>query len=315
MHRFLRPIGALAASLTVAATTGLGPVAAQEIDSAFSDTLVHDLGYPEVTVTVSPEGVEAPAELPAGPHVVTFEVADEFIGYLNIVQMPEGLSDEERQRQMFAAGVEDLPQPGWTYFGGTNTPDVGQTATFITDLQPGEYEWAASTYVPEQELEEGEAFDEEFHFAPLDVVEAPDGETTPSSGAEPVAAVELEMTDDLRYLVSPDPVPAGPQIWKLANTGQHHAHHVVMMRVPEGTTAEQIGGEFTSLMSGTPPAGEPLVAQFTWVGYAALQSGGTTTWAEFDLEPATYAVICFIVDQATGQPHLANGMVTVFEVA
>ena len=68
-------------------------------------------------------------------------------------------------------------------------------------------------------------------------------------------------------------------------------------------------------MSGTPPAGEPLMAQFTWVGYAALQSGGTTTWAEFDLEPATYTVICFILDPATGQPHLANGMVTVFEVA
>jgi hypothetical protein len=123
------------------------------------------------------------------------------------------------------------------------------------------------------------------------------------------------MTDDLRYLVSPGRVPAGPQLWSIANTGQHHPHHVVMFRVPDGTTAEQIGNEFTSLMSGTPPAGEPLMAQFTWVGYAALQSGGTTTWAEFDLEQATYAVACFIIDQATGQPHLANGMVTVFEVA
>jgi hypothetical protein len=314
MHRFLRPFGALAAFLAVSAA-GLGPVAAQEIDSAFSDTLVHDLGYPEVTVAVSPDGVAAPAELPAGPHVVTFEVAGDLIGYLNIVRMPAGLSDEERQRQMFAAGVEDLPQPGWTYFGGTNTPDVGETATFIADLEPGEYEWAASTYVPEQELAEGEAFEEEFHFAPLAVVEAADGEATPAADAEPTATVELEMTDDLRYLVSPERVPAGPQLWRIANTGQHHAHHVVMFRVPNGTTAEQISGEFTSLMSGTPPAGEPLMAQFTWVGYAALQSGGTTTWAEFDLEQATYAVACFIIDQATGQPHLANGMVTVFEVA
>jgi hypothetical protein len=195
--------------------------------------------------------------LPAGPHVVTFEVAGEFIGYLNIVRMPAGLSDEERQRQMFAAGVEDLPQPVWTYFGGTNTPDVGETATFIADLEPGEYEWAASTYVPEQELAEGEAFEEEFHFAPLAVVEAADGEATPAADAEPAATVELEMTDDLRYLVSPERVPAGPQLWRIANTGQHHAHHVVMFRVPNGTTAEQISGEFTSLMSGTPPAGEP----------------------------------------------------------
>ncbi len=47
----------------------------------------------------------------------------------------------------------------------------------------------------------------------------------------------------------------------------------------------------------------------------AHQSGGRTTRAEFDLAPATYAVVCFILDPATGQPHLANGIVTVFEVA
>jgi hypothetical protein len=46
--------------------------------------------------------------------------------------------------------------------------------------------------------------------------------------------------------------------------------------------------EFAAKMTGTPPAGEPLMAQFIWVGYAALQSGGQTTWAEFDLKPATY---------------------------
>jgi hypothetical protein len=70
-----------------------------------------------------------------------------------------------------------------------------------------------------------------------------------------------------------------------------------MMRVPDGVTAEQISGEFTSLMSGTPPPASRW-RPVTWVGYAALQSGGTTTWAEFDLEPATYAVICFILDPA-----------------
>jgi hypothetical protein len=57
------------------------------------------------------------------------------------------------------------------------------------------------------------------------------------------------------------------------------------------------------MMSGTPPAGEPLMAQVAWVGYAALQSGGQTTWAEFDLDPAT------------GRPHVLDGMATVFAVA
>jgi hypothetical protein len=50
------------------------------------------------------------------------------------------------------------------------------------------------------------------------------------------------------------------------------------------------------------------------VGYAALQSGGYTTWQEFDLEPGTYAITCFIIDPATGVPHLLDGMVTTFVV-
>jgi hypothetical protein len=128
------------------------------------------------------------------------------------------------------------------------------------------------------------------------------------------AGIVLEMTDDLEYIVTPDTVPAGPQIWEFSNTGMHSAHHVVMFRVPDGTTSEQIVTEFSAMMSGTPPAGEPLMAQIAWVGYAALQSGGQTTWAEFNLDPATYAVICFIIDPVTGRPHVLDGMATVFGV-
>ncbi len=50
-----------------------------------------------------------------------------------------------------------------------------------------------------------------------------------------------------------------------------------MMRVSGGTTADQIVGEFSAAMGGAPPAGDSVIAQATWVGYAALQSGGQTT--------------------------------------
>lgn len=69
------------------------------------------------------------------------------------------------------------------------------------------------------------------------------------------------------------------------------------------------------MTAGTPMPGEPLCAQFVWTGYVALQSSGQTTWAELDLEPATYAVVCFIIDPATGGPHALNGMGTVVTVA
>jgi hypothetical protein len=293
--------------MTLAVTPGLASAQA-EIDPAFSDTLIRGLGYPEVTVEVGPEGVTAPAQLPAGLHLITLVAEEGLVGYVDIMQPPPGLSEEEATQLALDAAANDLIQPDWVYLGGTNTPNPGENASFVIDFPPGEFQWAASSY------SEGGA-DEIMHLSPLTVMAAGATPTTVETAAAPDAGVVLEMTDDLEYIVTPDPVPAGPQIWEFANTGMQSAHHVVMLRVPDGTTSDQIVTEFSAMMSGTPPAGEPLMAQMAWVGYAALQSGGQTTWAEFDLEPATYAVICFIFDPATGRPHVIDGMATVFAVA
>jgi hypothetical protein len=296
--------------LPVLVMLAISPVLASaqaEIDPAFSDKLIRDLGYPEVTVEVGPEGVTAPAELSAGLHLITLVAEEGLIGYVDIMQPPPGLSEEEATRLALDAAANDVIQPDWVYLGGTNTPNPGENASFVIDLPPGEFQWAASSY------SEGGA-DEIMHLSPLTVTEASATPITDGTVAAPDAGVVLEMTDDLEYIVTPDHVTAGPQIWEFTNTGMHSAHHVVMLRVPDGTTSERIVTEFSAMMSGTPPAGEPLMAQIAWVGYAALQSGGQTTWAEFDLESATYAVICFIFDPFTARPHVIDGMATVFAV-
>jgi len=297
--------------LPVLAMLAITPVLASaqgQIDPAFSDTLIRNLGYPEVTVEVGPDGVIAPTELPAGLHLVTLVAEEGLVGYVNIMQPPPGLSEEEATRLALDAAANDLIQPDWVYLGGTNTPNPGENATFVVDLPAGDFQWAASSY------SEGGA-DEIMYLEPLTVTAADATPVADTALVAPDPAVALEMTDNLEYIVTPDPVPAGPRIWEFTNTGMHSAHHVVMFRVPEGTTDDQIVTEFSAMMSGTPISGEPLMARFTWVGYAALQSGGQTTWAEFELEPATYAVICFIVDPVTGRPHVLDGMATVFTAA
>lgn len=294
--------------VTIAATALVHPVAAQDderVDSAFSDQIIRTLGFPEIEITVGPDGVEAPSTLEAGPYLVTLSAAEPYIGYLNFMQPPAGLSEEEMVTRAQEAGTRDLARHDWVYAGGTNTPAIGETASFIIDLRPGEYQVAASYYTEEEDVEEV------YQLVPLTVTELA-ADATPA--AEPASTVTLEQTDDLQYIVTPDPVPAGPQIWKITNTGEMHAHHVVMMRVPDAATAKGIVSEFNSMMAGTPPAGESVFMQGVWVGYAALQSGGWTTWAEFDLKPATYAVICFIINPDSGRPHAADGMVTVFTV-
>ncbi|MCC6315484.1 MAG: hypothetical protein IT337_15875 [Thermomicrobiales bacterium] len=288
---------------------GTAPALARQaaVDDAFTTTLIHSLGYPEATVQVGPDGVVAPAQLAAGLTVVTLEAAEPYIGYLDIVQPPVGLSEEDAIDLALAAASQDAAQPDWVYLGGTNTPAVGERASFIIDLQPGEYRWAIS-YYPDQP--DGE---EIMHLAPLTVTAG--GETDPTAANPPPATVALEASDDLRYTIAPNPVPAGPQLWKFANTGTHSPHHAVIYQIPDGVTAEQIVQEVQDLASGVEPAGEPITAQFVWAAYFALQSGGQTTWAEFDLEPGAYAVICFVIDPDTGRPHVLDGMAAVFAVA
>jgi hypothetical protein len=294
----------------------LAMASAQEIDISFSEVKLRELGFPEIEVTVGPDGVEAPDEVAAGYYLVSLHPTEEFSAYLDIMQPPPGLSEEEATDLALQAAANDLAQPDWKYLGGTNTFEVGVPVTFAIHLEPGEYMIAASYYGMEQGSEEimtlkpllvtGDA-------TPVGAIASPVSEASPVASA-PVADVRLETTDDLEFIVSPDPIPAGPQLWEVTNTGTTQAHHLVMQRIPENVTGQDIVAEFQGLIAGTPPAGEPLVLQFVYVGYAALQSGGYTTWQEFDLEPGTYAITCFIIDPATGVPHLLDGMVTTFVV-
>jgi hypothetical protein len=284
------------------------PVAAQEpqADIAFNDKVLRDIGYPEITIEVSPEGVKAPSTLEAGFYLVTLSAVGDYVAYADFMRPPAGLTEEEATKQALAAARDDLAQEGWVYAGGNNTFEIGVPTSFVIYLAPGEYQIAASYYKMEQGSEEI------MRLTPLSVTDGATPAATPV--AEPASDVTLEMTDELRFHVTPNRVAAGPQLWKITNTGMHHAHHVVLVRLPDGITADQIVAEFNGFMAGTPPAGEPVMAQFTYVGYAALQSGGQTTWVGFDLDPGSYAALCFIVDGESGRPHLADGMVNVFTV-
>ena len=305
-------LGALL-SLSAARSRASAQTDPPETIAAASDRL-QALGLPEITVTVGESGVTAPSEIEEGWHLVSVTAEAPYIAYFDFMQYPDGLDDETALAQALDAGRNDLAQLDWVYAGGTNSFTPGEPALFATYLAPGDYHMAASYYLPEQGSEEI------MKLVPLTVTPAGSGTPGAAPAGTPAAAsvadVRLEMTDDFRYLVGPDPVPAGDTLWEIVNTGEHHSHHVVMSKYPDGTTAQDIVADFTSLYSGTPPAGEPLVAQAIPIGYAALQSGGITTLIELDLAPGqSYAVVCFIIDPATGRPHFLDGMVTVFDVA
>jgi hypothetical protein len=348
--------------VTLAALFGasLAPTAAQDErpDAEPSDGIVTSFGYPKLPIEVGPDGIVAPTILPAGFYLVVFSAVEPFVGYLNFMQPPADLGEDEATELALDAAREDLVQEGWVYAGGSSTFAPGVPVKFVIHLAAGEYQIAASYADLAAGVEDvmrltpltiTAATDETGIVAPVVAARPPSDGTlitarpvappplddgtsivapTPTEPpaasemepvsldpAEPSATVILEETDELRYVVSLDPVPAGPQLWEITNTGEVHAHHVVMARVPEGTVAEDIVDEFEGLLAGTPPALDSVFAQLVFVGYAALQSGGQTTWVELDLEPGTYAVVCFVVDPQTERPHALDGMVTIFTVA
>jgi hypothetical protein len=114
----------------------------------------------------------------------------------------------------------------------------------------------------------------------------------------------------------PATVGAGRQVWQVSNTGAA-LHEMAIQPVPAGATKEQVIAAFGALMQGQPV---PLELGWAWVdwhfdlvnGVGATSTGGTV-WAQFDLEPGTYAALCF-VPGGNGMPHLMAGMIKIFTV-
>ncbi|MGZ3582651.1 MAG: hypothetical protein ACXWQR_02820 [Ktedonobacterales bacterium] len=86
-------------------------------------------------------------------------------------------------------------------------------------------------------------------------------------------------------------------------------HELGLLRVPDGTTKEDLLKCFTG-----PPSACPLKSPPVDAGGAAAIAPGSTHWVELFLAPGTYAAVCFVPDIMTGMPHAAMGMITVFKV-
>jgi hypothetical protein len=109
-------------------------------------------------------------------------------------------------------------------------------------------------------------------------------------------------------------VKAGPQILRIDNIGAQ-PHFLFAAKGPDGLTDEQLTQVVEWEMSGTPadlPFNPDTDLQPVFV--TGTQSSGTSTWISVNLDPGTYAMLCFIPDEGDGMPHAAHGMHTVIEV-
>lgn len=301
----LRSLALAGAVVAIPAVRRVGRVAAQEADPSFSDQILPTLGLPELSFTVSQQGIEGvPTSIPAGTYLVNWQATD-VIGYLLFAQAPAGLTEDQLREQARAAGSNDQQQAGWVYGGGSNA-DPGTTVQVVVTLEAGDWLVASSHMVPGGNWET----DEIYEITPLTVTEA-----TPTA-ATPVADLPADISVEipgLAFVLDKDTVGTGPKLWKFTNTGEQ-AHHVVITRTPKKVTSADIDQMLNGMMSGTPPAGDEWYTQSVWVGYTALFSPGKTVYNEFDFAPGEYLLACYIADIETGMPHLMMGMWAPFTV-
>lgn len=297
----MRRFAGLVVALLALVVAGGPIVAAQDATPATGTSPLAAMGYPELRVRVTDTGVEAPSTAPAGLTLLTLENASKEGTSVFLLQPPAGTTMAELRATVQAEATpgsgEEEEFPAWFYdavLTGGPSSGPGESAQVLIDVAPGE--WAIATEGSQE---------------PAMLTVTGEG-ATPTAAGEPPADVTVEM-QEFAFVGLDDGVPAGPQTWKITNTGKQ-PHILVLIKSPVTITMDQVMTLLQLPENATPPAGVPDPETFEDVNGLTVLSTGRTAWLPLDLTPGTYVALCFIPDKETHAPHAAMGMVSIFTV-
>jgi hypothetical protein len=276
-----------------------------------------ELGMPELEITISDEGWEAPSEVEAGRYLVTASYdGDQDFGTAAFLRLPDDWTIDDLNDRLAsgASATPDQPTNGasvtstvasmdWlgevTMAGGVS-PIAGGAAQGIIDLEPGNWAIWSDGYSPAP--------------IPLTVtglmpIELPD----------PKNAVTITESSDgemFAFEVAREFTP-GTQIIEIRNES-HQPHFLEVVQLSSLVSEEQLQAFFQQEEGATPDAELDLPAGFeAWLTsiYAATQSPGTIQWLVITINPGAYAMVCWLPDpEHNNESHAQRGMITVFEV-
>jgi len=248
---------------------------------------------------------DAPASISGGLTDITLENIGAEDHQVQLVAMNEGVTIDQLGDALESDPSGSAALQLVTVAGGVNAVQGGGESEAIVDLEPGSY--AMICFVSDAEGTPHFALG---MLAELEVTEATEEADLPAPDHS-VTATEYEFAP-------PSAVAPGLTTMQFINSGTE-AHELGVWALQEGITVDDLIGilseEEPTVAPGepTPTAGEEGPPPFISAGgVGAIPPGGSAYWIQ-NLEPGSYALICFVPD-AEGTPHAFLGMVAGFTV-
>jgi hypothetical protein len=272
-----------------------------------------DLGLPELTITASEAGLAVDQSEVAACHYLVNLVDETGNPDLatGFVRLDEGETlDDLTYADEVAAGtpapVEEPPVETFVFLYDnyvTGGPSAASPQV-VVDLPAGEYGvWPDAPFVA-------------IPVAPLTVTgDSAERVTGPEPEAKATIIEEGAGGEGFTFRVD-GALQAGPQIVEVLNASDQ-PHFVIAFQYPEPVTVDQVMAAFMfDPTSGATPGPDMIdFEQMAFVGYAAVQSAGTTQWVTMDLAAGQAILVCFVRDPEAGDvPHAFEGMIQLVDV-
>jgi hypothetical protein len=291
---FLAAIAALPATAALPKFALGQDVATPGVDAEGAVALLADLGFTEVALEVSDEGLQVPAGLAAGGVLLNGTNTSSAYASILFVQPAEGVTEADIE----AALDPDAGIPEWLHTSvvtGSVELEPGGAMSVGFNLTPGEWYIVNAGDVP--------SFIKVTATGEADAVDPP---------------VDLEVVFNHHRFELPAEVSAGPAVVKVTND-EAVLHHMMLFAYPEPMDSDQFLALLLASEGGpaaaTPVPGglDPMLLEFR--EGTGMLSQGQSNWLVFNFEPGYYGAACFLSDPGSEIPHAAGGMVATFTVA
>lgn len=250
----------------------------------------------EVTFAATEYAYQGPESINGGWTQLTLDNQGQLPHDLIAVHLSGERSADDIQQSLLAGD----PPPAWVEVAGSVRAEPGQSASFFSDLEPGDYalfSFANSIEGPP-----------DFAQGMIDDLTVTPPEKSVGEEALPEPQASIELTD---FAFDISGLRAGEQLVRVSNTGSE-MHEATIYRMQEGKTLEDFQAFVQAELSGEPRVGEPPMEE----AGAVFLSPGKVTYTTLDLNPGNHIFVCFVPSEANGmQPHLELGMISQVTIA